>query len=154
MSDQKSFRFRIAAKHAGDDAMSSMIADEVHAIVTQAARPVRPGESIKTQLHRAWENLGRPPMWRMRSAWWRDGSGSWSAQAVRDFQDRYLRWREAEARRAASQARTQALLRARRGRAELEAARNEHRAQLARIERQLAACEDALRLPHPDEDRP
>ena len=131
-----------------------MIAEEVYAIVTQAAHPVRPGETVKAQLNRAWENLGRPPMWRMKSAWWRDGSGSWSAQAVRDFQDRYLRWREAEARRAASQAETQALLRARRGRAELEAARKAHRAPLARSERQLAACDDTLRLPHPHEDRP
>lgn len=154
MPDQCSYRFRIAAKHAGDDAMSSVIADEVYTIVTQAAHPVRLGESIKAQLHRAWENLGRPPMWRMRSAWWRDGSGSWSAQAVRDLQDRFLRWREAEARRAASQARTDALLRARKGRAELEAARHEHRAQLARIERQLAACDDALRVPDPHPDRP
>jgi hypothetical protein len=141
MSEQKSPPF-LAFKMSGDDAMSAAIADELHALATGAAKPVRPGESIKSQMNRAWVNLGRPPMWRLRSAWWRDGSGQWSAAAVKDFQDRYRAFLERDARRVAQ---VKAIEGAKRGVIEpafVEATREQYESLVQRI----AAIEATLRL--------
>lgn len=79
--------------------MSEAIALEVRTICRRAAEPIRPGEGVKTQIRRAWENLGRPPFWRVKAGWY-DSAGTWSAAAVRDFQTRYRAHIEREKRRA------------------------------------------------------
>ena len=133
--------------------MTSPVANQMKSCVRLPAMPIEPGETVAAQMRRSWERLGRPAWWRLKAAWYGE-AGSFSAQAASDLQDRFVRWREAEARRAASAAATQTLLRARQDRAELEAARDAHRSQLAQIERQLAACEAALRVPPSDAPRP
>ena len=129
----------------GAQAMSEAIRIEIRTICRRAAEPVVPGESVKTQLRRAWAALDRPPFWRVRSGWYDEG-GCWSAAAVADFQRRYLAMSERRARRTA-QART--LDAAKRGLAtpsEAEIARDEYRTLVERIE----AIEAALRLRDPD----
>ncbi len=117
--------------------MSQTIADELYQLSHQAAGKVRPGATVKEQLNAAWENLGRPPLWRLKSAWWRDGSGDWSAQAVKDFQQRFIAWREVEVRRATSAAETERVRQAALNRDLLEELRGKHLAELARIEARL-----------------
>src|ERR1700710_576758 len=93
-----SFPFRCVSSPE-DRAMSSVIAEEMQSIVRQAAQPVAPGDTIKAQMVRSWERLGRPAWWRLKAAWYGEAA-TFSAQAARDMQQRYLRWRDAEARRA------------------------------------------------------
>ena len=50
--------------------MRNEIKEEMQAIVFEAAAPIEPGETVKGQMVRAWKNLGRPPFWRVRAAWW------------------------------------------------------------------------------------
>ena len=141
VSPQKSYP-TLAFKMPGDEAMSAAIADELHAITKAAAQPVRPGESIKSQMNRAWANLGRPPRWRLRSAWWRDGSAQWSAAAVRDFQERYRAFLEREARRRAFEEPVPAVPMDGGDLAFAEATREQYRTLVERLE----AVEAALRL--------
>jgi hypothetical protein len=61
---------------------------ELRALVFDAARPVAPGESIKGQMRRAHANLGYPPWWRLRSAWYGE-AGRWTARIVEDFRQRH-----------------------------------------------------------------
>lgn len=56
-------------------------------MVRDAARPIAPGETIKAQMRRAWAELGRPPMWRVRAAWYGE-AGSWTAAAFEDLRMR------------------------------------------------------------------
>ncbi|MCW6512621.1 hypothetical protein [Lichenifustis flavocetrariae] len=97
MRDRLSGKLRLVWSQGKD--MSEAIAFEVKTICRRAAEPIQPGEGVKTQLRRAWENLGRPPFWRVRAGWY-DSAGSWSASAVKDFQARYLAMLERERRRA------------------------------------------------------
>lgn len=135
MSEHKSYP-HLAYVTPGDGQMSAAIADELHAIVTRAAQPIRPGDSVKAQQNRAWLNLGRPALWRLRSAWWRDGSGSWSAAAVRDFQARFQNHIERERRRAEAIQNTPS------DAAYVQLARADYMTLVERI----GALEDALRL--------
>lgn len=81
------------------------LANEMQSIVFGAAQPIAPGESIKTQIRRAWQALGRPSYWRVRAAWYRE-AGCWSGEAVKDFEwrDRRRRQKEDAARENARQA--------------------------------------------------
>lgn len=63
------------------------LAREMQAIVKDAAQPVSPGETVKGQMRRAWNELRRPPFWRVRAAWWGE-AGKWVASAVEDFRRR------------------------------------------------------------------
>ena len=56
MSEQISFAVRIASKQAGDDAISSMIAEKLYQLSHQAVGHVRLGTSIKVQFDQAWVN--------------------------------------------------------------------------------------------------
>ncbi len=138
MRDKSSFHI-VWSK--GAKAMSEVIGLEVRTICRRAAEPVRPGESIKTQLRRAWSNLERPPFWRLRSGWYGEGGG-WSAAAVADFQRRYLAMTERHARRAAEAQAIERAKRGGRGPSEAEKAVVEYRTLVARIE----ALEAALRV--------
>jgi hypothetical protein len=73
--------------------MSQAIAMEAQGIVHDAARPVAAGDTVKAQMRNAWVALGRPPMWRVRAAWYGD-AGSWSAEAFEDLRMRYRVWRD------------------------------------------------------------
>lgn len=133
----------------GAKAMSEAIGIEIRTICRRAAEPVAPGESVKAQLRRAWDNLQRPPFWRVRSGWYDEG-GCWSAAAVIDFQRRYLALVGRQSRRAAHMKIIEA---AKRGPAippsaavQAEQARDEYRTLVERIE----AIEAALRLQGPD----
>ncbi len=138
MSDKSSLRI---VWNKGAKAMSEVIGLEIRTICRRAAEPILVGEGVGHQIRRAWENLGRPPFWRLRSGWYGEG-GSWSAAAVADFQRRYLAMMERHARRAAQ---TLAIEQAKRGAAgpsQAEQARAEYRTLVARIE----ALEAALRV--------
>lgn len=63
------------------------IALEMAMLVQDAAKPVEPGESVKAQINKAWENLGRPPYWRVRAAWWGE-AGRWVGTALEEFRAR------------------------------------------------------------------
>ncbi len=125
--------------------MPSVIATEMQSLVRHAAEPIKAGETVKAQMVRSWERLGRPTWWRIKACWYGE-SGGFSAQAVRDIQARYRLWREAETRRAAHAAEVEQLTRDRLDREALEATRAEYRSELARIEQQLAACDETFRF--------
>lgn len=141
MSDKISFH--ICSRQA--DHMNTAIATEARDIVWAAAEPVRPGELVKTQMRRSWENLGRPAWWRLKAAWYGE-AGSFSAAAIADLQNRYTTWKASEARRAQQAAATRELIRNNGRRAAVENARAEIDNILARIEH----IEAALRAPGPD----
>lgn len=82
---------------------SHALADEAQRIARAAAEPVPAGETVKGQLRRAWMNLGRPAMWRVRAAWYGE-AGSWSAAAFEDFRARYRAHRERRERRGLADA--------------------------------------------------
>ena len=90
MHDKSSFKLC----SDGDRGMSAL-AGEMRGIVQRAAAPVVPGDTVKTQMRRAWQALGRPPFWRLRAAWYGEAAG-WSARAVDDLRRRNLE-REARA---------------------------------------------------------
>ncbi len=140
MRDKSSSHLRLIWSQ-GAKAMSEAIAAEVRTICRHAAEPIQPGESIKQQLRRAWDNLQRPPFWRLRSGWYGEG-GVWSAAAVADFQRRYRMLVEHHATRAAQAKFIDRAKRGPVGQTELERARDEYRTLIARIE----AVEAALRL--------
>lgn len=75
----------------------NMIAGEMQRVVLGAAAPIRPGDTVKAQLNRAWEALGRPQFWRVRAAWYGE-AGCWSATAVDDMRRRSRARLEREAR--------------------------------------------------------
>ena len=79
------------------DRMSRALALEAQTIVRGAAEPIAPGETVKAQMRRAWTALGRPPMWRLRAAWYGE-AGSWSAAAFEDLRGRYRAWCEKQER--------------------------------------------------------
>ena len=122
--------------------MSEAISFEIRTICRKAAEPVRAGESIKAQLLRAWENLGRPAFWRIRSGWYDDRAGNWSAAAVADFQRRYLAMTDRQARRAAQAQYIESAKREDRGLSDAEQAIVEYRTLVSRIE----ALEAAVRV--------
>lgn len=78
------------------------ISSEMREIVRDAAAPVKAGETVKGQQRRAWENLGRPPYWRVRKAWF-GHAGNWVAAAVEDFRTRHHELQEKRARREAAE---------------------------------------------------
>ena len=128
--------------------MSNAIAAEARSIVREAAGRSS-GLIVKGQIRQAARNLGYPAdSWRVREAWY-GRAGSWSAQAIRDLQGRFITWREREAARAASDL----AARAARDLALLENARAARRAELELVDRQIAACREALRVADPDTDR-
>lgn len=63
------------------------IAAEMQAIVFDAAQPIRPGDTVKAQQRRAWGTLGRPPLWRLRAAWYGEAE-CWSGRAIEDLRRR------------------------------------------------------------------
>lgn len=114
------------------------IAADMQSIVFAASEPIRPGESVKAQIRRAWEALGRPPHWRVRAAWYSE-AGCWSGSAVRDFEarDHKRRLKEKAAQQHAKQA-ADALLALR---DQYHAANDQdfHREQIMAIDAALAA---------------
>lgn len=127
------------------DEMSSSIAIEAQTIVRHAAGTTA-GLTVKGQIRQAAVNLGYPAgSWRIREAWYA-GAGCWSAQAIRDLQDRYLKWREREAARTAAAQATRAAL----DLEILEKTRAAHRAELVLVERRIASIQSALRVSHQD----
>ncbi|UDL95477.1 hypothetical protein LGH83_04450 [Lichenihabitans sp. PAMC28606] len=122
--------------------MSEAIAFEIQTICRRAAEPVAPGESIKAQLRRAWVNLGRPPMWRLRAGWYSDNAGNWSAAAVADFQSRYLALIERKGRTVEIMKSKADLIAGRTQPKTVELAFDEYRTLVSRIE----AIETALRV--------
>lgn len=70
----------------------SAIALEARALVRDAACPVMPGETVKAQMRRAWDNLGRWHWWRVRAAW-NGEAGCWSAAAFEELRRRHHAWR-------------------------------------------------------------
>jgi hypothetical protein len=71
--------------------MSASIATEARRLVMSAAEPVSAGETVKAQMRRAWERLGRPSWWRIRAAWYGEAS-CWSAAALEDLRNRADHW--------------------------------------------------------------
>ena len=138
--------FKIVSRQ-GDD-MSETIAMEAQEIVRRAAGNAS-GMIVKGQIRQAARNLGyTADSWRIREAWY-GRAGNWSAQAIREIQHRFIQWRDREASRtAADQA-----ARAARDLELLEKVRAEQRAELALVERRIAACKEALRVADPDPDR-
>lgn len=125
-------------QHAQRKRTVTNIAADMQSIVFAASEPIRPGESVKAQIRRAWEALGRPPHWRARAAWYRE-AGCWSGQAVRDFEarDHKRRLKEKAAQQHARHA-ADALLALR---DQYHTARDQdfHREQLVAIDAALAA---------------
>ena len=85
--------------------MSAVLSAEAQRLVQSAAEPIRPGETVKAQMRRAWMNLGRPAFWRVKAAWYGE-AGCWSAAAMQDLREREARWssRELEAGREEARA--------------------------------------------------
>lgn len=77
----------LSFKKRTDDFEMNAIACEMERLVKHAAEPIAAGESIKAQMRRAWEALGRPTWWRFRAAWYRE-AGAWPAYVVDDFRTR------------------------------------------------------------------
>ena len=117
--------------------MSKTIADELQSCVRLPATPIMPGETVSAQMRRAWERLGRPKWWRLKACWYGE-AGTFSAAAAVDIQNRFVAWREADARRAASSAELERVRQAALRRETLERSRAEIAAHLAKIEAQLA----------------
>jgi hypothetical protein len=140
MRDKPSFLHLIWTQ--GSAAMNEAIALEVKTICRRAAEPVLPGESITAQLRRAWDNLGRPPFWRVRAGWYDDRAGNWSAAAVKDFQDRYVALIARNSRRAVQARAIEDAKQSVSPKTMLEQARDEFRS----LESRIAAIETALRL--------
>ncbi|MDX7953738.1 hypothetical protein P7D22_21470 [Lichenihabitans sp. Uapishka_5] len=92
MSDKLSPSIHLAYRAPGYDVTATQIEEELFTISHGAVGRIAAGMSVKAQLQQAWTNLGRPSWWRLKSAWYRDGSGAWSAAAVFDFQERYRRF--------------------------------------------------------------
>lgn len=68
------------------------LATELQKIVRQAAGPISPGMSIKSQQNAACDNLGyKRGDWRVRSAWY-GYAGNWTGRAVFEMLDRYHGW--------------------------------------------------------------
>lgn len=78
-------------KRSRSEDMSASIASEARRLVMSAAEPVSPGETVKAQMRRAWERLGRPSWWRLKAAWYGE-AGCWSAAALEDLRQRVERW--------------------------------------------------------------
>lgn len=99
------------------------------------------GETVKAQMRRAWTALGRPPMWRVRAAWYGE-AGSWSAAAFEDLRARYQIWcakKEREA-RARTSIDTEFLVGLR---ADLAATDpNLHRETIAQLDEALRVCRE------------
>ncbi len=141
MHDVSSFQKIRLVWSQGSKAMSEAIGFEIRTICRRAAEPLQAGENVKAQMRRAWENLSRPPFWRLRSGWYGEG-GAWSAAAVKDFQSRYLDLVERKRRQAEHRKTIEAMTRPPGPPATLELARDELRSLYARIE----AIEIALRV--------
>lgn len=129
--------------------MSSAIALEAQQLVREAAGNTS-GLTIKGQIRQAARNLGYPSdSWRVREAWYA-GAGCWSAQAIRDLQQKAMAWRTREAARVQHDN----IIRAQRDRELLERSRDECRATLDEIEEQLAFIDTVLGTPGPHLDWP
>jgi hypothetical protein len=139
MSDKYSY-LRLASKIPGDDVTFAPLADRLHFIVTDAANPLRAGDTVMAQIIRAQANLGAPKMWRVKSAWWRDGSHAWSAQAAVDFEHRYQALLDRRRKQADHERAKAELIEGTRPDATLDQARAELRTLRARID----AIETAL----------
>ena len=139
MSDSYS-PLRIATRYPGDAVTFAALPDRLHFIVTDAAQPIRPGDTVQAQQNRSQAALGGFPMWRIKSAWWRDGSHAWSAQAVRQLETRYAALLERRRRLDEGEWQKAALLGAAPLNTTLEAARDE----LRRLRNRVEALESAL----------
>lgn len=113
--------------------MSNAIAVEAQQIVRQAAGNTA-GKTVVAQQRAAEIALGYTAgSWRIREAWY-GRAGGWSAQAIRDLQDRYLAWRDRE---EARQSRQDAI-----DRIVLQQTRERVLADLAQLEARLAGFSD------------
>lgn len=70
------------------NAIAQSLADEMQGIVFGAAQPVRPGDTVKAQMRRAWTELARPPFWRLRAAWYGE-AGFWRGYSHEDMRRRH-----------------------------------------------------------------
>ena len=129
-------RFTVIKAPEPED-MSKQIASELQSCVRLPAQPILAGETVAAQMRRSWERLGRPKWWRFKASWYGE-AGTFSAAATLDLQQRFLAWRDTEARRAASSADLEHARQRTLTRNVLEQSRAEVVAQLARIEAQLA----------------
>lgn len=87
--------FAIASRQ-GDD-MSSAIANEAQEIVRRVAE-TSCGTTTTAKINAACRALDYPiNSWRINDAWC-GRAGSWSAAAIVDLQQRYVAWRDKEAR--------------------------------------------------------
>lgn len=123
--------FKIVSRQG--DEMSDAIATEAQQIVRRAVGSAS-GLIVKAQIRQAARNLGyAADSWRIREAWY-GRAGNWSAQAVRDLQDRFVAWRDRDAgRQKGRDAADRALL---------EQTRARYLADLAAIEARLAVMPD------------
>ena len=140
MRARSAFQFRSAftvVKHPKDDEMTTTVRDQLQSYVRMPALPIMPGETVAAQMRKSWERLGRPKWWRLKAAWYGE-AGSFSAAAAQDIQNRFLAWREAEAKRSTSAAETERARQMTLDRALLERTRAEHVAALRKIEARLA----------------
>ena len=81
----------------------SALALEMQDIVRNAAMPVRPGDTIKGQMNRAWRALQTPPFWRIKAAWYGE-AGCWDGAAIEDMRARDARRRREKERLAREEA--------------------------------------------------
>lgn len=137
MHDELSFHKRSGAP------VSEALAVEMQEIARAAAKPLAAGDSIKTQMRRAWAALGRPTFWRLRAAWYGE-AGCWAGAAIEEFRSRdAARRRKEEALRgqAADNRRRRAAI------AQMVVSENEelHRRAAARLERRRVGTGDAGR---------
>lgn len=85
LRDKESFLLRSPGQ------VAKAVAEEARSIVMMAAEPIPAGDTVKAQMRRAWERLGRPAWWRIRAAWYGE-AGCWSATAIEEFRQRANRW--------------------------------------------------------------
>lgn len=69
-------------------ALEQQLAREMRGIVFAAAEPISAGETVKTQMRKAWQALGRPAWWRVKAAWYGE-AGPWSGTAHEDMRRRH-----------------------------------------------------------------
>lgn len=103
-------------------------------MVEALCRPGTPKKTMDAMVSRALDGY---PLWRIRACRLGEG-GHFSAAAVFDLQQRFLRWREAHQRRQATDAALRERRRADIDQATLEQIRARHLEELQRIDARLA----------------
>ncbi len=80
--------------HPLDAGMVEPMADNLRAIVREIGA-MGVGRTEREAMALAWRCLQKPAWWRLEACW-HGRAGSFSSQAARDVQVRYLRWRRQE----------------------------------------------------------